>query len=90
MRKWLPIRKIVTALITGGLSWAALRSGLDLGDDAVNQLTPLLVGLAFAYAEKDPRVSHVLDEAEDVIGGRPSWGTSEPQPDKFDPGKAQS
>ena len=70
LRGYVPIRKIVTVLVTGGLSWAALRSGLDLGDDAVNQLTPLVVGALFGYLERDPRVKHavsVLDSADDDV-----------------------
>lgn len=61
LRGYVPIRKIVTALVTGGLSWLALRAGLDLGDDAVNQAVPLITGIVFGYIERDSRVKHVVD-----------------------------
>ena len=68
LRGYVPIRKIVTVLVTGGLTWAALQSGLDLGDETVNQAVPLIVGAIFGYLERDPRVKHavsVLDPSDD-------------------------
>lgn len=56
--KYLPIRKVAVALVGGGLTWGAMRLGLNLGSDAANQAATVLIGLAFAYAEKDPRVVH--------------------------------
>jgi hypothetical protein len=63
MQKYLPIRKVVMTAIGGGLAWAAMRSGLDLGDDSLNQAATVLTGLVFAYVEKDPRVVSLLDSA---------------------------
>lgn len=68
LRGYVPIRKIITALVTGGLSWLALRSGLDLGDDAVNQAVPLITGVIFGYLEKDAKVKQVID----VLGDEPA------------------
>lgn len=73
LRGYVPIRKIVTVLVTGGLSWLALRSGLDLGNAAVNQATPLIVGALFGYVERDPKVAHVvsvLDPSDDKSVGK--------------------
>lgn len=68
LRGYVPIRKIVTVFVTGSMAWAAQQYGLDLGSDAVNQYTPLIVGLVFGFIERDPRVAHVvsvLDPADD-------------------------
>lgn len=67
MKRWLPIRKIAVAGVGAGLTWAALRLGLDLGSDAANQAAVAIVGGAFGYAERDPKVGHVLDEIEGVL-----------------------
>lgn len=69
LKRWLPIRKLAVAGVGYGLTWGALRLGLDLGSDAANQAAAGLVAGAFAYAEKDPRVVHVLDEVTAEITG---------------------
>lgn len=67
MRKWLPIRKIAVAGVGGLMTWGAARAGFDLGSTGANEIAPLLVGLAFGFAEKDPKVAHTLDEAQAIL-----------------------
>lgn len=64
MKKYLPIRKVVVGAVGAGLTWVAMRLGLDLGSAAANQAAAVIVGLVFSYAEKDPRVQHVVAEVE--------------------------
>lgn len=63
---YLPIRKLVMVAVGSGLTWGAQRAGLDLGTDALNTGSAILVGLAFGYAEKDPRVMAALKAVEDA------------------------
>lgn len=72
MRKWLPIRKVAVAGVGGLLTWGAMRTGLDLGSAGANEIATLAVGLVFAFAEKDPKVAHTLDEAQAILD---SYGT---------------
>lgn len=67
VKRWLPIRKIVMTAVGAGLTWGAMRGGLDLGTDSMNEAATILVGLVFGFAEKDPKVVHVLDEVESII-----------------------
>lgn len=62
MSKFLPIRKVAVAALGGALTWAALRLGMNLGSDEANQAATILVGLAFAYFERDPRVQKLEGE----------------------------
>ena len=68
MRNLLPIRKVAVAAVGGGLTWLALRAGMDLGSAEANQAASVLVALGFAYAEKDPRVRDVEAKVEAVLG----------------------
>lgn len=56
LSKYLPIRKIVTVAIAAGLVWGARRAGMDLGPEAANEASLVIVGLLAGYFEKDPRV----------------------------------
>lgn len=56
MSNLLPIRKVAVGALGGALTWAALRLGMNLGSDEANQAATILVGLAFAYLERDQRV----------------------------------
>lgn len=67
MRNLLPIRKVVVGLVGSGLTWAAMRLGLDLGSDAANQAAQIIVGVVFAYAERDPRVATVIRDVERAV-----------------------
>lgn len=68
MKKYLPIRKVAVTAVGGALTWAAMRAGADFGSDSINQAATVLVGLVFAYAEKDPRVVTLLDDAVTLVG----------------------
>jgi len=68
LRGYVPIRKIATVLVGGGLSWLALQLGVDLGDEALNHLAPLVAGGLLGYLVTDPRVKDaisVLDPSDD-------------------------
>lgn len=54
---WAPIKKIVAVFVGSGLSWLALRLGVDLGPDAVNEAAVALVGIGLGYIVPDSRVS---------------------------------
>jgi hypothetical protein len=56
MTDLLPIRKVAVTFVGAAMTWGALRLGMDLGNDEANQAAVALVGLVFAYFEKDPRV----------------------------------
>lgn len=66
-QQYLPIRKIVVGAVGGGLAWGAMRLGLNLGSASANEAATIIVGLVFAYAEKDPRVMAVVREVEQDI-----------------------
>lgn len=72
MLSLLPIRKVVVTALGAGLTWAALRLGLDLGSDAANEAATVLVGLAFGYLERDPRVIAIEKDVENVLS-RVDW-----------------
>lgn len=64
LRNLLPIRKIAVVALGGGLTWAAQRLGLDLGSTGANEAATVVVGLAFGYLERDPRVIGALKGLE--------------------------
>lgn len=53
---WLPIKKVGGAILGAALAWVALRLGVDLGPDALNEAATAVVGLLVAYFVRDPRV----------------------------------
>lgn len=56
MVNWTPIRKIFAAVVGAGLTWVALRLGLSLGSEELNEAATAIVGVIFAYVIPDPRV----------------------------------
>lgn len=49
MSKWTPVRKIAVAFLGSAITYVALRLGLDLGPDDVNEAASAVVGLIFGY-----------------------------------------
>lgn len=61
---WVPLRKIGVALVASGLTWIALRAGVDLGESEINEAATGIVGLLTAYLVPDPRVKPSGTSAE--------------------------
>lgn len=52
MNDWKPVKKIVATFVGAGITWLALRAGVDLGPEAINQGAAALVGIVAGYLTK--------------------------------------
>jgi len=76
MKRFLPIRKVVTGLVASGLFYAAHRAGFTFGQADADQAAQGLVGFAVAYIVPDPRVQSVVGKVSDPV--QPNFGTPTP------------
>ncbi len=51
--QWKPIRKIVAAAVGAGIAWVALRVGVDLGPEEVNEAASGVVAVLAGYLVKN-------------------------------------